>query len=79
MPNKVNVVDRLANPDFDPGRKKSLPWQAGFAGIAYNTDKTGEVKTVEDLWRADINGSVVVLSEMRDTMGLLLMANGVDI
>jgi spermidine/putrescine transport system substrate-binding protein len=79
MPNKVNVVDRLANPDFDPGRKKSLPWQAGFAGIAYNTDKTGEVKTVEDLWRADLNGRVVVLSEMRDTMGLLLMANGVDI
>jgi len=79
MPNKVNVVDRLANPDFDPGRKKSLPWQAGFAGIAYNTDKTGEVKTIEDLWRADLNGRVVVLSEMRDTMGLLLMANGVDI
>ena len=79
MPNKANVVDSLANPDFDPGRKKSLPWQAGFAGIAYNTEKTGEVKSVEDLWRDDLNGRVVVLSEMRDTMGLLMMANGVDI
>lgn len=79
MPNKANVVDSLANPDFDPGRKKSLPWQAGFAGIAYNTDKTGEVKSIEDLWRDDLNGRVVVLSEMRDTMGLIMMANGVDI
>ena len=79
MPNKANVVASLANPDFDPGRKKSLPWQAGFAGIAYNTEKTGEVRTIEDLWRDDLNGRVVVLSEMRDTMGLILMANGVDI
>jgi spermidine/putrescine transport system substrate-binding protein len=56
MPNKANVVASLANPDFDPGRKKSLPWQAGFAGIAYNTELTGEVRTIEDLWRDDLNG-----------------------
>ena len=79
IPNKVNVIDSLANPDWDKGRKKSLPWQGGFAGLAYNTEKTGEVRTVEDLWRADLNNRVVVLSEMRDTMGLLLMANGVNI
>lgn len=79
IPNKVNVIDSLANPDWDKGRKKSLPWQGGFAGLAYNTEKTGEVRTVEDLWRADLNNKVVVLSEMRDTMGLLLMANGVNI
>lgn len=79
MPNKANVVDNLLNPDFDPGRKKSLPWQAGFAGLCYNTDLTGEVKSVADLWRADLKGRVVLLSEMRDTMGILMMANGVDI
>ena len=58
---------------------KSLPWQAGFAGLVYNTDATDEVRSVEDLWRADLKGRVVVLSEMRDTMGILMMANGVDI
>lgn len=79
MPNKANVVDGLANPDWDPGRKKSLPWQGGFAGLVYNTDATDEVKSVADLWRADLKGRVVVLSEMRDTMGILMMANGVDI
>ena len=79
VPNKANVVDSLANPDWDPGRKKSLPWQGGFAGIAYNVDKVGEIRTVEDLWNPELKGRVVVLSEMRDTIGLLMMANGVDI
>jgi spermidine/putrescine transport system substrate-binding protein len=79
VPNKANVVDSLANPDWDPGRKKSLPWQGGFAGIAYNVDKVGEIRTVEDLWKPELKGRVVVLSEMRDTIGLLMLANGVDI
>jgi spermidine/putrescine transport system substrate-binding protein len=79
MPNKANLVEALQNPDFDPGRKKSLPWQGGFAGLAYNTELTGEVRNVEDLWRPDLRGRVVLLSEMRDTMGLILKANGVDI
>lgn len=79
IPNKKNVVDSLANPDWDPGRKKSLPWQGGFAGIAYNVDRVGEIRTVDDLWAPELKGRVVVLSEMRDTMGILMMANGVDI
>jgi len=79
IPNKANLVDALLNPDFDPGRKRSLPWQGGFTGIAYNTDLTGEVRTMEDLWRADLRGRVVLLDEMRDTMALLMAANGADI
>lgn len=79
IPNKANVVDSLANPGWDPGRTRSLPWQGGFAGLAYNTEKVGEIRTVEDLWAPELKGRVVVLSEMRDTVGLLMMANGVDI
>ena len=79
IPNKVNVVDSLANPDWDPGRKKSLPWQAGFAGLAYNSQQVGEIRSVEDLWAPELKGRVVVLSEMRDTIGILMLANGVDI
>lgn len=79
MPNKANLVEALRNPDFDPGRKRSLPWQGGFTGIAYNTDLTGEVRTMEDLWRPDLRGRVVLLDEMRDTMALLMSANGADI
>ena len=29
----------LLNLDFDPGRKQSLPWQGGFAGICWNKEK----------------------------------------
>ena len=79
IPNKKNLVDSLQNPDWDPGRKKSLPWQGGFAGLAYNVDRVGEIRTVDDLWKPELKGRVVVLSEMRDTMGILMMANGVDI
>lgn len=79
MPNKANLVEALRNPDFDPGRKRSLPWQGGFTGIAYNTDLTGEVRSMEDLWRPDLRGRVVLLDEMRDTMALLMSQNGVDI
>ena len=37
------------------------------------------MRTVSDLWRPDLNGRVGVLSEMRDTIGLIMLENGVDI
>lgn len=79
IPNAANLVEALQNPSFDPGRVHSLPWQGGFAGIAWNTDLTDEVRSVEDLWRPDLSGRVGVLSEMRDTIGLIMLQNGVDI
>ena len=79
IPNAANLVPSLQNPSFDPGRVHSLPWQGGFAGIAYNVEQTAEVRTVSDLWRPDLNGRVGVLSEMRDTIGLIMLENGVDI
>ena len=32
-----------------------------------------------DLWAPDLKGKIIVLSEMRDTVGLIMMAQGVDI
>ena len=80
IPNHANVVETLLNPDFDPGRKSSLPWQGGFAGLVYNTDLVKDpVVSVADLWREDLQGRVVVLSEMRDTLGVMMASQGVDI
>jgi spermidine/putrescine transport system substrate-binding protein len=79
IPNAANLVENLSNPGFDPGRVHSLPWQSGFAGIAYNTERTGEVRSVSDLWRADLKGRVGVLSEMRDTLGVIMLDQGIDI
>jgi spermidine/putrescine transport system substrate-binding protein len=80
IPNKANLAPALLNPDFDPGRKKSLPWQNGFAGLAWNTEELpAGLESVDDLWAPELKGKVTVLSEMRDTMGLIMLSQGVDI
>jgi spermidine/putrescine transport system substrate-binding protein len=80
IPNSKNLNPKLQDVDFDPGRKHSLTWQSGYAGIGYRKDKVGrELKTLDDLWAPDLKGKIVVLSEMRDTVGLIMMSQGVDI
>jgi spermidine/putrescine transport system substrate-binding protein len=80
IPNKKNLVPALANVDFDPGRKMSLPWQGGFAGIAWNKDQLpGGLTSVSDLWDPSLKGRVGVLSEMRDTMGCIMQDLGTQI
>ncbi|MBK5289071.1 MAG: spermidine/putrescine ABC transporter substrate-binding protein [Acidimicrobiia bacterium] len=78
FPNKKNLRAALQHPGFDPDRLYSAPWATGVAGIAYNIASTGkEVKTIEDFFAA--NGTKTVLSEMRDTIGLMMLADGKDI
>ncbi|MCC7128327.1 MAG: extracellular solute-binding protein [Microbacteriaceae bacterium] len=81
MPNvESNLVDALKNVDFDPGRKISIPWQGGFAGIAWNKDEIPEgLTSVSDLWDPSLKGRVGVLSEMRDTMGCIMQDLGTQI
>jgi len=80
IPNLKNLTPALLDVDFDKGRNQSLPWQGGFAGICWNKDKLpGGLKSVEDLWDPALKGRVGVLSEMRDTLGLIMLQNGVDI
>jgi spermidine/putrescine transport system substrate-binding protein len=80
IPNAKNLNPKLQNVDFDPGRNYSLTWQSGYAGIGYRKDKVGrELKTLEDLWAPDLKGKIVVLDEMRDTVGLIMMNQGKDI
>lgn len=80
MPNAGNLLEPLKEVSFDPGRQYSLTWQTGFAGIGYNRRKVGrELKTIEDLWAPNLKGRVSVLSEMRDTVGLIMQSQGVDL
>ncbi len=80
VPNAANLRPDLQNPTWDPTGEYSLPWQTGFAGIAYNLDVTGrELTSTEDLFDPEFNGKIGMLTEMRDTMGLLMLADGVDI
>ena len=86
MPNKVaNIAPSYLGSAEDPDRIYSIPWQAGFAGIGYNKqaykDATGKDApgSMADLWAAELKGRVGLLSEMRDTVGLVLLSQGIDI
>lgn len=77
IPNAANLRADLKDPAWDPGNQYSLPWQTGVAGIAYNISATGrEIKSVEDLFDPAFKGKVAMLTEMRDTVGLVLMGLG---
>ncbi len=78
-PNLANVRDALANPPWDEGRKMSIPWQSGMTGIAYNLSKTGrDLTSLEDLFDPKFKGEVTFLTEMRDTVGLMMLLDGKD-
>jgi spermidine/putrescine transport system substrate-binding protein len=80
VPNAANLRADLQNPSWDPTGEYTLPWQTGFAGIAYNSDVTGrEITSVDDLFDPEFAGRVGALTEMRDTIGLIAMSLGIDI
>jgi len=70
---------------YDSDRAYSLPWKGIIAGIGYHKENykklTGKdaPTSVADLWAPEVAGKVVVLSEMRDTLGMIMLGNGVDI
>jgi spermidine/putrescine transport system substrate-binding protein len=76
----ANIIDSLAHPDWDPQRAYSAPWQSGLTGLAYNKKYLKKpVKAYgELLTRKDLKGRVTMLSELRDTMGLILLSQGAD-
>jgi spermidine/putrescine transport system substrate-binding protein len=80
IPNEANLVASLRSPAWDPEREFTLPWQSGLAGIAYNKKRTGGPVTTIDQLLTDpkLKGKVTMLTEMPDTMGVLMAANGDD-
>jgi spermidine/putrescine transport system substrate-binding protein len=80
IPNIKNLQDSLRHPSFDESREYSLPWQSGMTGIASNLKLTGKpVLTVDDvLENPKYKGKVTLLTEMADTMSLVMLANGDD-
>jgi spermidine/putrescine transport system substrate-binding protein len=81
IPNADNLEDNLVDVEFDKGRKYSLPWQSGFTGIGYNPDATGgkKVESIDQLLTdKTLKGRVTLLTEMRDTVGMVLLAMGKD-
>jgi len=79
IPNKSNIRSLLNDVSFDPGRNYSLTWQSGFGGFGWNTEKIPKgVRTIEDLFAPANKGRIMVLSELRDTVGIIMLYQGVD-
>ena len=80
LPNvSANLLASLRGRPWDRETEYAVPWQTGLAGIAYNGNVTGEVRTMDELLtRPDLRGKVTMLSEMRDTVGLILLSQGRD-
>ena len=88
IPNKKNLISFLGKRDFDLNRDYTLPWAGVIAGLAWNKVKLPKgIQTLEDKVHPErglfsnpaLKGKIEVLSEMRDTVGLILMFQGVDI
>jgi spermidine/putrescine transport system substrate-binding protein len=80
IPNKVNIIDSLSSPSFDPKREQSLTWQGIMSGFGWNVEKNPKgVHTLDELFAPQNKGKIVVLSEMRDTIGIIAKAQGVNL
>ncbi|MDE3151627.1 MAG: spermidine/putrescine ABC transporter substrate-binding protein [Gemmatimonadota bacterium] len=78
FPNKTRLVDDFRNVAFDPGRKYSVPWMSGMTGLAYNRALTGrDLTSMRDLFDPAFRGRVTMQTEVRDTLGLILLYQGV--
>jgi spermidine/putrescine transport system substrate-binding protein len=72
IPNMKNIDPTFLNPEFDPGRKFSMPYTWLVLGIGYRKSK---VKAVPDSWKYlfDSNeyaGKIALLSESADLIRL---------
>lgn len=86
MPNKVaNMAPAYLGNANDPDRTLSVPYQGILGGIAYNKQMYKEATgkdaptSINDLWAPELKGRVGLISEMRDSVGLVLLSQGIDI
>jgi spermidine/putrescine transport system substrate-binding protein len=85
MSNHKNIAPAYLGAVYDAKREFTVPYQGILGGIAYNKELFKELtgkdapESVDDLWLPSLNGRVVLLSEMRDSVGVLALAKGIDI
>jgi spermidine/putrescine transport system ATP-binding protein len=79
IPNYVNLEPQYLNVTWDPGGKFNLPWQGGVTGFAYNIAETGrELGSINDLFDPEFAGRIGFFTEMRDSLGLVMLGQGND-
>ena len=84
IPNAKNLIPKLQGVSFDPNRDYTMPWQSGFGALGWNKAKlkeatgTDTLTSVSQLWDPALKGRITLLSEMRDTMGVIIAWQGND-
>jgi len=79
LPNfEQNLRSELKSPSYDPSRDYSAPWQSGMTGLTVRTDLAPDVHSICDLFDPQYKGKVDMLTEMRDTVPLVMKCMGVD-
>ncbi len=79
MPNFVaNLADEFKGRTADPSNDYLAPWQSVMAGLGINTKRTARFSNVSGLWDPILKGKVALLTELRDTVGLVMLSNGAD-
>jgi spermidine/putrescine transport system substrate-binding protein len=80
IPNASNLLPAYANVSWDPERQFSLPWQGGMTGIGYDRRRVGfEITSMDQLLdEPSLHGRVTLLTEMGDTVPLVMLSQGND-
>jgi len=73
-----NLASQFETQDVDPERKFTIPWQGGMTGIWVNTDEAPDITSVNDLFDPKYEGRVTMLTEMRDTVPLVMRGEGIE-
>ena len=84
IPNSANLAPAYQGVAFDPDRTYTLPWFSGFGAFGWNKSAlqsalgTDTLTSLDQLWDPKLKGRITLLSEMRDTMGIIIASLGYD-
>jgi spermidine/putrescine transport system substrate-binding protein len=79
IPNvEENLLPSLQSPDFDPDRSYTVPWASGMTGLIVRTDLAPDITSINDLFDPKYKGKVTLLQELRDTVPLIMLAEGTE-
>jgi spermidine/putrescine transport system substrate-binding protein len=73
-----NIRPGIRSSALDPDREFSIPWQSGMTGIWVDQSQAPDITSVNDLFDPKYRGRVTLLDEMRDTVPMIMKADGID-
>ena len=79
IPNFENIAPAFQSQYFDPANEYSVPHAAYCALLVYNMASPVAVKGYADMWNPALRGAVVLLDDMRGTIGLTSQISGGDV